>query len=58
VSGNVREDTAAEIARSGPFVIDASGRTMHLLDELLAAFVRQRRMKIASDEYVPCYRIK
>ena len=58
VSGNVREDTAAEIARHGPFVIDGSGRTMQLLDELLAAFVRQRRMKIASEEYVPCYRIK
>ncbi len=58
VSGNVREDTAAEIARVGPFVIDGSGRTMQLLDELLAAFVRQRRMKIASSEYIPCYRIK
>jgi predicted Rossmann-fold nucleotide-binding protein len=58
VSGNVCEDTAAEIARHGPFVIDGSGRTMQLLDELLAAFVRQRRMKIASKEYVPCYRVK
>ncbi len=58
VSGNVREDTAAEIARHGPFVIDGSGRTMQLLDDLLAAFVRQRRMKISSSEYVPCYRIK
>jgi hypothetical protein len=58
VSGNVREDTAADIAREGPFVIDGSGRTMQLLDELLAAFVRQHRMKLASDRYVPCYRIK
>ena len=58
VSGNVREDTAAAIARRGPFVIDGSGPIMRLLDELLTAFVRQHRMKIASDRYVPCYRIK
>jgi hypothetical protein len=58
VSGNVREDTAAEIERRGPFIIDGSGRTMQLLDELLAAFVAQKRMKIAAADYVPCYRIK
>jgi len=29
---------------------------MTLMDELLAAFVTQRRMKIAG-EYKPCYRI-
>jgi pyrimidine/purine-5'-nucleotide nucleosidase len=58
VSGNVREDTAAAIASRGPFIIDGSGRTMQLLDELLAAFVAQHRMKLASDRYVPCYRIK
>jgi predicted Rossmann-fold nucleotide-binding protein len=58
VSGNVREDTAAAIAERGPFVIDGSGRTMQLLDDLLAAFVAQGRMKISSADYVPCYRIK
>jgi len=30
---------------------------MTLLDELLACFVEQRRMKLASAEYVPCYRV-
>ncbi|MDJ0940241.1 MAG: nucleotide 5'-monophosphate nucleosidase PpnN [Woeseiaceae bacterium] len=58
VSGNVREDTAAAIDRHGPFEINGSGRIMSLLDNLLAAFVEQRRMKIASADYVPCYRIK
>ncbi len=58
VSGNVREDTAAMIERDGPFVIDGSQRIMSLLDELLAAFVAQHRMKISRSDYEPCYVIK
>jgi len=58
VSGNVREDTAAEIDKHGPFEINGSGDIMKLLDGLLSAFVQQKRMKIASADYVPCYRIK
>ena len=55
VSGNVREDTAAAIEEHGPFTINGSQRIMSLLDSLLEAFVRQRRMKIAAGDYVPCY---
>mgnify|MGYP001813831862 FL=1 len=58
VSGNVREDTAELIERDGPFEIRGSRRIMGLLDELLAGFVAQRRMKISSDHYDPCYMIK
>jgi hypothetical protein len=58
VSGNVREDTAAMIERDGPFEIDGSERIMGLLDELLAAFVAQHRMKISRSDYDPCYVIK
>lgn len=58
VSGNVREDTAVAIEQGGPFVIDGSARIMELLDGLLSAFVADRRMKIASSDYKPCYRIK
>ena len=57
VSGNVREDTAAMIEELGPFQITGSSRYMELLDELLAAFVEQKRMKIAAGDYVPCYRV-
>jgi len=57
VSGNVREDTISEIEKRGPFVIDGSAKVMSLLDELLAAFVRQKRMKISGTEYQPCYRV-
>jgi len=31
---------------------------MKLLDQLLTGFVAQRRMKISSGEYSPCYEIK
>ena len=58
VSGNVREDAIAAIEEKGPFEIDGSSEIMSLLDELLAAFVKQGRMKLAADDYAPCYVIK
>jgi predicted Rossmann-fold nucleotide-binding protein len=57
VSGNVRDDTIADIERDGPFEIQASGRYMELLDRLLASFVSQGRMKLARETYQPCYRV-
>ena len=57
VSGNVREDTAALIEREGPFEINGSANIMRLMDGLLTAFVEQKRMKISSNDYVPCYRV-
>jgi predicted Rossmann-fold nucleotide-binding protein len=57
VSGNVREDTIADIEQKGPFEICGSARYMTLLDELLSAFVDQGRMKLARDSYTPCYRV-
>jgi hypothetical protein len=57
VSGNVREDKVALVESEGPFEVAGSGRTMQLLDELLASFVADGRMKLASDAYSPCYRI-
>jgi len=58
VSGNVREDTASLIEKDGPFEITASARIMSLLDDLLQAFVEQKRMKISGNDYVPCYRVR
>ena len=57
VSGNVREDTAAIIGERGPFEINGSASIMQLMDELLAAFVDQQRMKISGGDYTPCYRV-
>jgi len=58
VSGNVREDTAEQIEKHGPFQISGSQRIMDMLDRLLAAFVSQQRMKISGIDYDPCYVIK
>jgi predicted Rossmann-fold nucleotide-binding protein len=58
VSGNVREDTASLIEKNGPFEINASAKIMSLLDDLLQAFVAQKRMKISAGDYVPCYRVR
>jgi predicted Rossmann-fold nucleotide-binding protein len=57
VSGNVREDTAALIESEGPFEINGSAKIMGLLDDVLAAFVEQKRMKISGNDYIPCYRV-
>lgn len=57
VSGNVREDTMADIDALGPFEIHGSARYMKLLDQLLKGFVADGRMKIASETYQPCYRV-
>ena len=57
VSGNVREDAIAAIEEKGPFQIRGSERIMTLLDNLLAAFVDQGRMKIAVENYTPCYKV-
>ena len=57
VSGNVRDDTMAEIEKLGPFEISGSSQLMNLLDALLTDFVKHGRMKLASDSYAPCYRV-
>ena len=57
VSGNVREDTIAAIEENGPFEICASPGIMTLLDQLLAGFVADGRMKLESKRYKPCYRV-
>ena len=56
VAGNVHEDGQRRIREHGPFEITGSKEIMQLLDELLAAFVAQGRMKLAST-YTPCYRV-
>jgi len=58
VSGNVREEAIDAIEEYGPFEINGSARIMRLLDRLLAAFVDQGRMKLAAENYSPCYRVK
>lgn len=56
VAGNVKETGIQAIEAHGPFELHGDKEVMTLMDELLAAFVSQRRMKLAG-EYRPCYRL-
>jgi len=55
VAGNVKEQGIRNIETHGPFELRGDRELMGLLDDLLAAFVNQKRMKL-SGEYQPCYR--
>jgi pyrimidine/purine-5'-nucleotide nucleosidase len=57
VTGNVKEKGVAAIERHGPYELAADPAIMPLLDELLTAFVAQRRMKLPGSAYRPCYRL-
>jgi hypothetical protein len=57
VTGNVKEHGIQAIERQGPYELAGDPGTMRLLDELLAAFVAQRRMKLPGAEYRPVYRL-
>jgi len=56
VAGNVKENGIRLIEGQGPFLIHADRQIAKPLDELLRAFVAQRRMKLVG-EYRPSYRI-
>jgi hypothetical protein len=57
VTGNVKESGIKAIEREGPFEIRAEAHVAQLLDELLGAFVAQRRMKLPGSTYRPVYRL-
>jgi hypothetical protein len=57
VSGNVKEHGIRAIERHGPFELVGDPAIMAMLDEMLAGFVAQQRMKLPGSAYVPCYRI-
>ena len=57
VAGNVKEDGVKQIAEFGHFELMGDVEIMELLDLLLASFVKQNRMKLKGDVYVPCYKI-
>jgi len=58
VAGNVKPDGVRAIRERGPFEIRGDADIMDSLDELLAAFVRDHRMKLPGGKaYEPCYRL-
>lgn len=57
VTGNVKEHGIQAIDRRGPYELAGDAHIMRLLDELLAAFVSQGRMKLPGSMYRPVYRL-
>lgn len=57
VAGNVKAAGLQAIEQYGPFELRGDSALMTALDQLLAAFVEQRRMKINHADYQPCYRL-
>ncbi len=57
VAGNVKDEGIRAIEQYGHFELNGEAAIMDTMDELLAAFVEQHRMKLPGKVYVPCYRI-
>ena len=58
VTGNVREQGVALVARHGPFELKGDPAIGTALDNLLRDFMAQRRMKLSDPaRYEPCFRI-
>lgn len=57
VSGNVKAAGICAIAEKGPFELMGDAAILTPMDELLAAFVEQHRMKLPNKVYNPCYRL-
>ena len=58
VAGNVKEAGIRAIAQFGPYELDGDPAVLQPLDDLLAAFVAQGRMKLPGSHYEPCYQLR
>jgi len=57
VSGNVKDEGVRAIEKYGHFEIQGDPDIMNRMDELLASFVEQHRMKLDGKKYKPCYKV-
>ncbi len=57
VAGNVKDEGIRAIEKHGHFEISGEKEIMLPVDQLLQAFVDQKRMKLAGSDYIPCYKI-
>ncbi|MBE8716979.1 nucleotide 5'-monophosphate nucleosidase PpnN [Cellvibrio polysaccharolyticus] len=57
VAGNVKEEGIRAIEEFGVFELDGDIEIMQPVDELLASFAAQNRMKLPGKAYHPCYKI-
>jgi len=58
VAGNVKAYGIQQIAERGPYRLRGDAGLTASLDKLLQSFVAQRRMKLGSGDYRPCYEIE
>lgn len=58
VAGNVKAEGIRAIEEHGPFELQGDAVVLKPLDELLAAFVDQGRMKLPGSQYEPCFRLR
>jgi len=57
VTGNVKEYGIQAIEARGPYELRGDAALLAMLDELLAAFVAQKRMRLPGSLYRPVYRL-
>ncbi len=57
VAGNVKTEGIKQIEKHGPFQVHGDAEIMTRMDKLLESFVEQRRMKLGTEHYEPCYNI-
>lgn len=57
VAGNVKASGINLIEKYGPYEINGDKSILQPLDDLLTAFVTQKRMKLPGSHYEPCYRL-
>ncbi|VAX09039.1 LOG family protein YgdH [hydrothermal vent metagenome] len=57
VAGNVKDDGIRAIEQHGHFEIRGDVDIMQPMDDLLASFAAQHRMKLPGSKYVPCYKV-
>ncbi len=57
VAGNIKSNGLELIKKHGPFELNGDPEIMVPLEQLLASFVAQGRMKLPGSIYKPCYRV-
>lgn len=57
VAGNIKAQAVEQIQQQGPFQLSGDPTLMAMIDELLASFVEQQRMKLPGSHYEACYTI-
>ena len=57
VAGNVKEFGVQQIKEKGVYQINGNKDLMHKLDDLLQAFIKQKRMKLPGSEYTPVFEV-